>query len=58
MSDGTHYNIIALQRAMAVKVAGLEARGLLRDGYGVDCDRLLDKTMERIDAWREDGQAE
>jgi len=57
VTDGTHYNVMALQRAVAFKTAGLEAQRLLQEGYGVDADRILDAMSERKAEWERDGQA-
>lgn len=48
-------NVIAMQRAVAVRRIGIEARDLYREGYGVDADRLLDALNELRETWS-DGQ--
>jgi len=54
-ADSAHYNLIGLQRAVAVKSATREAQQLLREGYAVDADRVIDSIAERVAAWTDDG---
>lgn len=46
-----HRNIMHLQRAIRFNVMGKEAAELLREGYGVDSDRVLDDMSEYKRVW-------
>lgn len=48
-----HRNMIALQRATLVRMVGLEARDLMRDGYEDDADQMLDDLNERRETWND-----
>jgi hypothetical protein len=48
-------NLLGIQRQAALHAMGHEARQLLRDGYAVEADRVLDEMAERRAEWGLEG---
>jgi hypothetical protein len=50
----TPKNLIEMQRKTALDYMGEQARLLLKDGYVVEADQVLDEMLARRDSWREE----
>ena len=50
-------NLIDLQRDTAIDVMGQRARALLKEGYAVEADRVLDELSKRMHTWNNQCEA-